>query len=280
MKLFSKVAIVGLGLIGGSIALACKKNKIAGSIIGISRRKSTLANAKKIGIFDCVSGDIRRVEGCDLLIFATPVGTTLRLAPRVRQVIADECIVTDVGSTKEVVVAKLENLFPGFVGSHPLAGSEKSGIGNASSGLFKGSCWIVTPTARTNRLALDKIMLFSRRLGAHARCISPALHDIILSFTSHLPHAAAFSLITTVPVRYLPWSAGGLRDTTRVAASEAELWADIFLTNRNNVLGAIGLLQQNVAKIKSAIAKNDRGVLIKILKHAKDKRVALDSRKT
>lgn len=276
MKLFNKVAIVGLGFIGGSIALACRKNKLAVKIIGISRRRSTLSHAKKTGIFDEVSGDLRRVAGCDLLIFAAPVETTMRLAGRVRDIIQSNCVVTDVGSTKKETVRELEKLFPGYVGSHPLAGSEKSGIRNAHPDLFKGTCWLLTPTSRTSRLAFLKVKVFAERIGARTQCIAPSLHDTILSFTSHLPHVAAFSLIASVPARYLPWSAGGLHDTTRIAASEEQLWTDIFLTNRKNILRAIRALQQNVARIKSAIDKGDRGALTKILKQARNKRLALE----
>ncbi|MBM3245906.1 MAG: prephenate dehydrogenase/arogenate dehydrogenase family protein [Candidatus Omnitrophica bacterium] len=275
MKLFNKVAIIGTGLIGGSLALALKKKGLAEEIVGVSRHKKTLSLAKKMKVIDKGSQDLEIIQGADLVILATPVNTIINLAPEISKVIAKGCIVTDVGSTKEAIVSRLEKIFPRYVGSHPLAGSEKRGIASANAGIFKGSLCILTPTINTDRIAEERISNMWIKLGAKVIRLTPAAHDKILSFVSHLPHLVAFSLIGAVPGKYLKFASGGLKDTTRVAASDSELWADIFLSNQKNMAKAIALIEENLSKIKSAIKRRDKRLLIKILKNAQDKRKAL-----
>jgi prephenate dehydrogenase len=275
MKLFNRVAIVGTGLIGGSLALAIKKKKLAKEIIGVSRHKKTLLLAKKSHAIDKGSQDANIIKDADLVILATPVNTIIKLAPKIAKVIRKDCIVTDVGSTKQGIVSSLEKLFRNFVGAHPMAGSEKRGIVYAHPGMFKNSLCILTPTKNTNRGSLKKIELLWRKVGAKTLLINPAQHDKILSLISHLPHIAAFSLIDAVPAKYLKFASSGLKDTTRIAASESELWADIFLSNRNNAVKAIEIFQKNLTQIKSAIQKKNRRKLTLILERAKLKRIAL-----
>lgn len=275
MKLFNKVAIIGVGLIGGSIALAMKKRKLAAKIIGVSRHKKTLSLAKKRGAIDSGSQDIRIIKDADLLIFATPVNKTMELSPAVSRIIRPDCIVTDAGSTKEEIVAKLNRIFPKFVGSHPLAGSEKRSIANACPDLFRDSLCILTPGQNCDPIALAKIKKMWNSLGAKTVFFKPGAHDKILSFTSHLPHLAAFSLIGAVPKRYLKFAASGLKDATRIAASDGELWRDIFLSNRKNMLKAIKLFRQSLAQIEAAVRKQDKKLLVQILRKAKKKREIL-----
>jgi len=199
----------------------------------------------------------------------------LNLAPRISKIIRPDCIVTDVGSTKAEIVAKLEKIFPYFVGSHPLAGSEKRGVLNACPELFEDSLCILTPTKKTSVKAKEEISEFWNELGAKVIFLSAANHDKALSFISHLPHVAAFSLITSVPNQYLKFAANSLKETTRIASSDIQLWADIFLSNRKNMAGSIALLERNLKKIKSAIGANDRGLLLKVLKAANIKRELL-----
>lgn len=276
MKLFNKVAIIGVGLIGGSIALGLKKKKLCYEVIGMSRHKNTLLLAKKRGAIDRGSQQIGIIKDADLVILATPVSLIFKLAPIIRKIVKPECIVSDVGSTKKEIVSKLEKLFPNYVGSHPLAGSEKRGIINARYDIFKNSLCILTPTKNTNRLAKDKIRRLWSSLGAKVVYLPADMHDKILSFSSHLPHLVAFSLIGAVSAKYLRFSSGGLKDSTRIAASDPGLWADIFLSNKGNILKATQVLQDNLSKIKSAINKKDKKLLIKILKEAKAKRESLD----
>lgn len=272
MRLFNKVAIVGTGLIGGSIALAIKKQGLASEVIGVCRHKNSLLLAKRKGAIDRGSLSLGIIKEADLLILATPVNTIINLAPRISQIVRKDCIVSDVGSTKEEIVACLEKEFPNYVGSHPLAGSEKRGIINAHPDLFKDSLCILTPARNKNNKALNKLNLLWQRLGAKTVLLSPRAHDKILSFVSHLPHIAAFSLIGIIPSQYLRFASTGLKDTTRIAASETELWADILLSNKKNIIKTMGLLESNMSRVKSALQKKDRKRLAQIIKKAKVKR--------
>lgn len=275
MKLFKKIAVVGTGLIGGSIALAVKKKHIASKVIGVSRTARTLRLAKNSGAIDAGSLDIGVIKGADLVILATPVGTILDLAPKISKIIARDTLVTDVGSSKAEIVARLEKIFPKYVGSHPLAGSEKRGIDFACPDIFKNSLCILTPTRKSNVKAIEKIKKFWQALGARVSFLSPNSHDTALSFVSHLPHAAAFALICSVPRKYLKFASSGLRDTTRIAASDESLWSDIFFSNRKNTIEALDLLEGSLRKIKTAIKKNDAKLLKNILREAKEKRELL-----
>lgn len=279
MKLFNKVAIIGTGLIGGSIALAMKNTRLAKKIVGISRHKNNLRIAKKRGAIDEGSQRLDVVKGADLVIFAVPVNSILNLAPRVVRFIDEDCVVMDVGSTKQEIVLNLQRLFPNFIGAHPLAGSEKKSIVYAHPRLFKDTLCILTPTRKTNPRLGSLAKRFWNKLGARTVFLTPADHDKILAFVSHLPHIIAFSLINTVPSEYFKFSATGLKDTTRIAASDSLLWAEIFLTNKRNALKAIGLFDKQLSKIRSAILRNDKKTLSRILSQAKIKKCNLDASK-
>ena len=275
MRLFNKVAIIGTGLIGGSMALAIKKKCLAHQIIGVSRHKNTLIWGKKSRVIDKGSQDLNIIQDADLVVLATPVNTILKLAGIILKFIRKDSIVTDVGSTKCEIVSKLSKIFPNYVGSHPLAGSEKRGLVNASTDIFKNSLCILTPAKNTNPKALKKIKDLWNRFGAIVIFLSPDTHDRILSFVSHLPHVIAFSLIDIVPGKYLKFVATGLKDTTRIALSDSRIWVDILLSNRENMLKSIEHFENNLSRIKSAINKRDERTLIKILKRAKGKREIL-----
>ena len=275
MRLFDRVTIVGTGLIGGSLALAIKKKGLACEVFGVSRHRNTLLLAKKSGAIDKGSEHLGIIKGSDLVILATPVNTILNLAKEIAGLIPRGCIVTDVGSTKQEIVSCLSKIFPNYVGSHPLAGSEKRGIKNACPGMFEESLCILTPTRNTNPKALRKIKILWNELGAKVIFLQPDTHDRILSFVSHLPHALAFSLIDIIPPGYLKFGANSLKDTTRIALSDSQLWADIFLSNPRNISRAIELFQKNLSRIKSAINKKDKKLLTSILKKAKAKRDSL-----
>ena len=270
--MFNKVAIVGTGLIGGSIALAIKKKRLAKVVVGVSRHKKTLLLAKKIMAIDKGSQELNIIKDADLVILATPVDTIINLAAKIPPFIKKDCIVSDVGSTKQEIVSKLERIFPRYIGSHPLAGSEKRGVVNANPSIIKGSLCILTPTKNTDKEALEKIKRLWSELGARVVFLAPDAHDKILSFVSHLPHLVAFSLIDIIPKEYLRLASSGLKDTTRIAASDSELWTDIFLSNQKNILKSIGFFQSNLSRIKSAIQRKDKKLLDKILKEAKSKR--------
>ncbi|MFH0791098.1 MAG: prephenate dehydrogenase, partial [Candidatus Omnitrophota bacterium] len=241
-------------------------------VIGVSFHEHSIKTAKKIKAIDSGSVDIKIIRDADLVILAAPVAAILRLAPLIARIIKKDCIVTDVGSTKVEIVFQLEKLFPNYIGSHPLAGSEKRSVSNACPELFQDSLCLLTPTKRTKPFVVRIVKDFWTKLGAKVSFISPAFHDKVLSFVSHLPHVSAFSLISIIPGQYLKFAAGGLRDTTRIAASDSELWADIFLSNPENVIKAIDLYKARLCAIQSAIKERDRKRLKGILNQAQKKR--------
>lgn len=275
MKMFNKVVIIGTGLIGGSLGLVLKKQRLAGEVIGLSRHRKNSKLAKKFGAIDSIAESLAVVEEADLVILATPVDTIIDLAGKIAKKIKKDCIVIDVGSTKERIVLKLSTLIPNFLGCHPLAGSEKKGIANLQEGIFKGSICIITPTAKTNPRVLSKVKLFWNKIGARTVILSAKKHDQALAFTSHLPHALAFLLISLIPDQCLGLSSSGLRDTTRISSSDAHLWSEIFLSNRGNLLTALSIFQTKLIALKLALESGNKKQLIKILRLANKKRARL-----
>lgn len=275
MKPFKKAAIIGTGLIGGSLALAIRKKRLAKTVVGVSRHKESIRLAVKMGAIDSGSTDMGIIMGADLVIFASPVDVIVKQAPIARRFVGRGCLVTDVGSTKEGIVRHLEKIFPGYVGSHPLAGSEKRGIAHAAKGLFEDSLCLVTPTRKSCPQALKRVISLWRFAGAKVRSMPPAAHDKALSAVSHLPHAVAFALIEAVADRFLPLASGGLKDTTRIAASDSEIWADIFLSNRKNLLKDIALFEEKLLRIKRAVSAKDKRRLSQVLSSARKKRETL-----
>ncbi len=275
MRLFKKVAIVGVGLIGGSIALAMKKKKLAGEIVGVSRHRNTLKLALKRGAIDRGSLNLKIIEGADLIVLCAPVGVILNQAREIAAIAPKSAIVTDVGSTKAEIVSRLSKIFPRFIGAHPLAGSHKRGISNAGNGLFKDSVCVLTPNAASQRNALHKIKRLWSLLGAKVVFLSPDKHDKILSLASHLPHLVAFSLVSLLPQEWFRFAAGGFKDATRIAASDSRVWCDVFLSNRLNLLRAINIFQKELSALKSSISRKDKRHLEAVLKKARLKRESL-----
>lgn len=272
MEIFNKVAIIGTGLIGGSLGLAIKNNKLACKVVGVSRHKSSWIEAKRKGAIDEGSETLSIIKDADLLILATPVNTIISLAPKISKVVNKNCVVMDVGSSKEEIVSNLSRVFSNFIGAHPLAGSEKRGIAFASRNLFDGSLCIITPDKKTKKSALLKIKRLWSGVGAKTIETTPSTHDKIMAFVSHLPHAVSFALMNSIPKVFLRFAASGLKDTTRISASEPELWADIFMSNDKNVLCALRSLEVHLKQIKFSIKTKNRHALVKILGKAKTKR--------
>jgi prephenate dehydrogenase len=275
MKMFNKVVIIGTGLIGGSIGLALKKRHLAGQVIGLSRNPKNAKFAKKIGAIDAVGCSLDVVADADLVVLATPVDTIIDFSRIIAKKIKKSCVVIDVGSTKERIVSVLSKLIPGFVGCHPLTGSEKKGIMNLREDIFKNSLCLITPVAKTNQQVLNKVKLLWHRLGADTVILSAQKHDRVLAFTSHLPHVVAFSLINSVPANSLVLGSSGLKDTTRISSSDANLWSQIFLSNRSNLLSAFSSLQNKINALKMAIKNKNKKLLTKILAVSKNKREKL-----
>jgi len=232
------LAILGPGLLGGSIALAARR--VGGWRVGLwARRAEAVAEIGARGIADAASTDLRSiVSGADLVILCVPIGAMPALARAIADAISAQTIVTDVGSVKASVVAELGAIFRArgrFVGSHPMAGSEQTGIAAARAELFEGAACIVTPDASSEAAAVAGVRAFWQSLGSRVLAVSPAEHDEIVALVSHLPHLLAATLVQTVLAenpRAFEFSGPGFRDTTRVAAGPPAMWAEILRTNR------------------------------------------------
>jgi prephenate dehydrogenase len=285
---FKKVAIVGVGLIGGSLGMVLKQKGMAGEIVGIGRRVENLKTAVALGAIDrYVAGPREGVVDADLVVLATPVDTYERHLKDWGPALASGAVVTDVGSVKGPLVAQAEGLVPeraAFVGAHPIAGREKTGVAAGSIDLFKGARCILTPTARTDAAALDKVRQVWEAAGSIVLSMDPFLHDRVLGAVSHLPHAAAFALINalteikegrTPELDLLAYAGGGLRDTTRIAASSPEMWRDIFLWNRDNVVALLEVYERHLQALKRLIQAGDGPGIEKELDRAKQVREKL-----
>lgn len=273
MKICKKIVIIGLGLIGGSLGIALKKKKAASEIIGVSRRPSTLNAARKRRAVDWCTKDVKKaVKDADIIILAAPVDTIVDFAPKLAKLASEKCIISDVGSTKQKIVNAFERKGINFVGAHPLAGSEKKGVKFADGTLFENSLCILTPTAKTDKKSLWKIRKLWQIAGARAESLSPSKHDSVIALVSHLPHIVAFSLVDTLPQRLFKFAAEGFKDTTRIAASDAKIWQDIFLSNRRPLLKNIDDFQKRLNILKSLIRGKDRVKLHRLLKQIGAKR--------
>lgn len=275
MKLFKKVAIIGVGLIGGSLGLALKKKGLAGEIIGIGHRQKSINEAIRRRAIDESSLELSSIKDADLVILATPVGEILKILPQLAQFINSNCLVIDVGSTKSEIMKLAQKSKVKFIGCHPLAGMEKKGVENAKCGIFQDSLCLLVPLKNTTNPALEKIQRFWKILGARTKLIDARSHDRILAFTSHLPHAVVFSLLDCIRPGYLPYAASGLKDTTRIGLSDPCLWRDIFLTNREELLLAINTFEKSLQRLKFLIKNNNNRVLRTYLEKARDKRNSL-----
>ena len=285
---FKQVAIIGVGLIGGSLGMILRRQKLADSVVGIGRRVENLKTAVEVGAIDRYVSDPREgVADADFVVLATPVDTYERHLQEWAGCLKPDTIVSDVGSVKGELVTRAEALLPSgvkFVGAHPIAGKEKTGVAAGSETLFSGARCILTPTAHTDPEALKIVRAIWELAGSIVLEMDPFLHDKILGAVSHLPHAAAFALMTAladvrdhgVPELDLAGhSGGGLRDTTRIAASSPEMWRDIFLWNRDNVVSLIETYERHLGELKRLIAVGDAAGIEKQLDKAKHEREQL-----
>jgi prephenate dehydrogenase len=276
--LFRRMTIVGVGLLGGSLGMICKQQGLVGTVIGTGRRVENLKKAHALKAIDDYSLDpAEAAADSDLLVLATPVDTFEPLLKACAARLAQNAIVTDVGSVKGPLVSRMESLIPAHVtvvGAHPIAGKEKTGIEFASPELFRGARCILTPTPRTRPDAATKIRVLWERTGAHVSEMDPDLHDEVLGAVSHLPHLVAFALvnaITSIQHSQTPaldlqaFSGGGYKDTTRIAASSPEMWRDICLWNRDNLVNHLETYETCLQKLKSLIKAGDgRGLLLEM----------------
>jgi prephenate dehydrogenase len=278
---FDTLTIVGVGLIGGSIGLAARRRKVARQVIGVGRNAESLRKAQAAGAIDRFTLDLSDgVKDADLAIFCTPVDQIAQQAREAAQACRNGALFTDAGSTKANIVRDLEGRLAGgphFVGSHPLAGSEKRGPDHASADLFVGRITIVTRTPQTDARAFDQISAFWRALGSDVRCLDPETHDRALAATSHLPHLVASAVAGLLPAAWQPFTATGFRDTTRIAAGDPALWTAIFRDNAPAMCQALQGLTDRLAEFHDAIRNDDAGALMTLLSQAKQVRDALGS---
>lgn len=275
MKLFNKVAIIGVGLIGGSIGLALKKKRLAGKIIGIGHRQKSIDQALKVRAIDAGYVELDQVKGADLIILAAPVKEIIDILPKLRKLVSKDCLIIDAGSTKSEIIKTAEKYKLRFIGAHPLAGMEKKGPENARADLFKNSLCLLVGPKKYNLRDLSQVKKLWEALETRVLVIDPTEHDRILAFTSHLPHAVVFSLLDCLRSDYLKFGAGGLRDTTRIGLSDPLLWRDIFLTNHKELLGAIHTFERSLRRLKFLIRNNNGRALRTYLEKSRDKRNCL-----
>ncbi len=279
---FRQLTIVGVGLIGGSVGLGAKARGLAERVVGVGRDERTLARAQADGAIDTFTTNLADgVKAADLVVVCTPVDRVASDVLAAATAAPPRAVITDVGSTKGNVVGELAGKLPPagamFVGSHPLAGSEKRGSANALPDLFVNRVVVVTPTAESDMEAVAVVELFWSRLGARIIRMDPHEHDTALAMTSHLPHAAAGGLAAVTPAEWLPLTAGGFRDTTRIAAGDPDLWAAIFLANRDAVLAAVDRFAEQMAEFRGRLESGDRAGLIHWLATGKRVRDSLGS---
>jgi len=279
-----RLAVVGVGLLGGSVARAARARGLAREIAGVGRDAGRLGPAVADGTLDHATTDLAGgLRGADLVVLAAPVGAIERLLPAVWQAAGDDAVITDVGSTKAAIVAAARRLAAGrplaFVGSHPMAGSHRSGYAAARADLFHGAVVVVTPTESSAPAAVKTVTAFWEGTGA-ARVVTldPEAHDRAVAAVSHLPHLAAFALVDAV-ARFDPSAldiAGrGFRDTTRVAAADPEVWEEIFLANRDALREALGAYRDSLAALERMVAAGDAAALRETLARTRARRETL-----
>ena len=266
--LFERVAFIGIGLIGASMALAMRRAGLVRSIVAVARRPKTRKTALDLKIVDEATKDYAKaVVGADLVVIATPVGTNSAIAKAIAAHLKPGAIVTDVGSVKQAVVDAIAPHLPKnvhFVPGHPIAGTEHSGPEAGFAELFDNRWTILTPPPRTSAKATAKIEEMWTKIGAKVARMEPAHHDMVLAITSHLPHLIAYTIVGTatdlggdLKQEVIKYSASGFRDFTRIAASDPVMWRDIFLNNREAVLEILQRFTEDLTAMQRVIRKGD-----------------------
>ncbi len=276
-----KVAIIGLGLIGGSLGQALLKKMPKTEVIGIPRRKVTIELAKKKKAITRGTLDLAAVKDADLIIIATPID---RIVPTFKHIIPylkKGALVTDVASTKREIVSAIESMCPpavDFVGGHPMAGKEHAGIEHADASILKGATFVVTETRSTAKAAIKKLSVFAAKLGMKPLCLKPAVHDLVVAAVSHLPFIVATSLAGTARSMtehrelIARIAAGGFRDTTRVASSSPQWGRDVVGTNREQLIEVLDLFEEQLQEIRALIDRRDLAPLERLFARTKDYR--------
>jgi prephenate dehydrogenase len=274
---FDRISILGVGLMGGSVGLACKRIASNSRIIGYTRRAEELKLAIELGAIDeGISDPAAAVAGADLVILCTPVGFFDKMMSTIGPALKPDAIVTDVGSTKRRVAALAAQLLPKhvrFVGSHPMCGSEKHGVVHARADLYDDALCIITHDDSSDPSAQDQVEQFWKSLKMRTVRMTPELHDQLTADVSHLPHAVAAALVRLQTSQSLQLAAGGFADTTRIAAGDAVLWRDILLENRDNLRAGIVRLQADLQQLLEHLDADNAAAVQQWLQSAVDVRL-------
>ncbi|MGC8941629.1 MAG: prephenate dehydrogenase [Sulfurihydrogenibium sp.] len=283
---FKGILIIGLGLIGGSLALGLKREGYKGKIYGYDLNENRVKTALELKAVDEGFNSLENIpwESVDLVVLSTPVKTFLDIAKTIKPFLNQDTVVSDVGSVKGDLVLKIHEVLKPhtFVGVHPIAGTEKEGIENAKPDLFKNAKLILTPIGEDTE-KVEKVEKLWKDLGSRTEVMDPHLHDFVFASVSHLPHAIAFSLVDSLitlskesGIDLFKYPGGGFRDFTRIAASSPTIWKDIFLENKENLIHTLDTFLQSVQKLKDAIEKEDENKIIEILSESREKRLSID----
>ncbi len=278
--LFRQVTIIGLGLMGGSLGMVLRKRRLARRVIGFSRREATVERAKARGAVDdgCTELCPDWLGDSELVVIATPPEAVATTARAVARLTRHRFVLTDVASAKAGIVSKLERILPeriSFVGGHPMAGSDLSGIEAADPALFDGAVCILTPTSRTRRQALSRVSSLWREVGGRPVSLSPSRHDLFVAQVSHVPHLAAAGLLLAADSPALRFAAGGLADATRIALSDPALWVEICRMNRRQLKTALDRFIRTMEQLRASVSKGDKGALLRRLQAARRARRGL-----
>lgn len=277
----TQITIIGVGLIGGSFALALKQAGINAHFIGYGRHEENLRRAVELGIVDRYSTSLAEaVSGSDVVLLATPVGANEQVMSELAGVVNSNCVVTDAGSVKQSVIDTARRHLPelqNFVPAHPIAGTEHSGVEAGFATLYQGKRLILTPLPETSPQALATVSELWQHTGAILETMTPARHDDVFAATSHLPHLLAFTLVETLfrmdqKEQVLRYASGGFSDFTRIASSDPVMWRDICLHNRESILECIAGLQLGLADLTRAIEEKDGGRIEEVFRIAKQTR--------
>ena len=276
---FGTVAVVGVGLIGGSLGMALRRRGLADRVVGVGYRQCTLDHALERGAVDDTTLDLEAgVAEADVVVLGTPVDLTVALLRRAASACRPSAVLTDVGSAKERIVREAAEALgarPAFVGAHPLAGLEQRGVGAARAELFDGCICVVTPTDATPADAVDRVSRLWRAVGAEVLTVDAAEHDRALAAVSHLPHLVAAAVINAVSEAHRRFAASGFADTTRIASGDTRLWTAIFQHNRDGLLGALDALERELARFREAVEQDDAQAVEALLRQAKRIRDAM-----
>jgi len=279
---WNQVTLIGVGLLGGSLGLALRQYRLAATVVGYVRRPASIRECERAGAVDHATLELRAaVAGADLIVLCTPLAQIGPLSETMLDSIKRGAIVTDVGSVKTSVVKALETLVAGagghFVGGHPMAGAEKTGVNAARPDLFRNAVCVITPTAKSNRAAVGKVERLWKAVGSRVLRLTPELHDELVSRSSHLPHVIAAQLASCVLDPAYPKSqpllcANGFRDTTRIASGSPEMWCDIAMANRKNLIRALDVFSRQLQDFRRKLQESDAAAITSFFEKAKRRR--------